>query len=220
MNTTLQKPLITSICVIAAIALLASCAQDQTVNQITNLNSKVAQLQTGMEEAKRAQPVLSAKIIDLNIKIVQLEKDLAEARKSVPTPAPEPARYVIGLGEIMGLTQMRHAKLWFAGQNANWDLADYEFAELKEGFDDVMKFHPTHDGVPKPLTELIPIFIDEPLAGLGKAIEAKDKAKFETAFDSLTNGCNSCHSAANFGFNVITRPISLTYTNQVFKPKQ
>jgi hypothetical protein len=40
-----------------------------------------------------------------------------------------------GLGEIMTLQQMRHLKLWYAGQAGNWPLADYELDELKEGFD-------------------------------------------------------------------------------------
>jgi hypothetical protein len=43
--------------------------------------------------------------------------------------------YTPGLGEIMSLQQMRHAKLWFAGQAENWELADYEIDELGEGFD-------------------------------------------------------------------------------------
>ena len=215
MNITLQKPLVTGISIIAAIALLASCKQDQTVNQITSLNNKVAQMQKSIEEAQSTQPALAAKIVELNSKIAQLEKDLAAANK----PKPEPERYVIGLGEIMGLTQMRHAKLWFAGSNANWDLADYEFAELKEGFADVLTFHPTHDGVPQPLTQMIPAFTDEPLANLEKAIASKDVPQFKEAFDGLTTACNSCHTAANFSFNVITRPVSVTYSNQVFAPK-
>ena len=215
MNITLQKSLFAGISIIAAIALLASCAQSQTVNQITSLNNKVTQLQKSMDEAQSTQPALAAKIVELNGKIAQLEKDLTVANK----PKPEPKRYVIGLGEIMGLTQMRHAKLWFAGSNANWDLADYEFAELKEGFDDVLTFHPTHDGVPQPLTEMIPAFTDEPLAKLEKAIAAKDAPQFKEAFDGLTHACNSCHTAANFSFNVITRPVSVTYSNQVFVPK-
>lgn len=49
--------------------------------------------------------------------------------------------YVIGLGEIMGLTQMRHAKLWFAGEAGNWPLSAYELDELKEGFDDAVTYH-------------------------------------------------------------------------------
>src|SRR6516165_1897897 len=53
-------------------------------------------------------------------------------------------QYVPGLGEIMTLNQMRHVKLWYAGQNANWALASYELDELNEGLDDAAKFHPTH----------------------------------------------------------------------------
>jgi len=34
--------------------------------------------------------------------------------------------YVPGLGELMAGQQVRHAKLWFAGENENWRLAAYE----------------------------------------------------------------------------------------------
>jgi hypothetical protein len=37
----------------------------------------------------------------------------------------------------MTLQQIRHAKLWFAGEARNWDLAGYELGELKAGFEDV-----------------------------------------------------------------------------------
>jgi hypothetical protein len=36
-----------------------------------------------------------------------------------------------GLGEIMTLNQMRHAKLWRAGEAQNWSLAAYELDELQ-----------------------------------------------------------------------------------------
>jgi len=42
--------------------------------------------------------------------------------------------YHPGLGEIMSGIQMHHAKLWFAGINNNWKLAEYETGELKELF--------------------------------------------------------------------------------------
>ena len=58
-----------------------------------------------------------------------------------------------GLGEIMTLTQMRHAKLWFAGEAGNWPLASYELHELKEGFADAVKHHPTHKGASVAVSE-------------------------------------------------------------------
>ncbi len=40
-----------------------------------------------------------------------------------------------GLGEIMAVIQTHHAKLWFAGINENWKLADFEVKEIKEMVD-------------------------------------------------------------------------------------
>ena len=52
-------------------------------------------------------------------------------------PAKEP--YAPGLGEFMTATQLRHAKLWFAGKMNNWDLAAYEIDQIKEGLEDAQK---------------------------------------------------------------------------------
>src|SRR5262245_2957841 len=68
-----------------------------------------------------------------------------------------------GLGEIMTLTQMRHAKIWFAGEARNWRLVDYELDELQEGLEDVVSFHPTHKDAPLPLSELVPTMMDAPV---------------------------------------------------------
>ena len=35
----------------------------------------------------------------------------------------------------MGGIQTHHAKLWFAGLNNNWKLAEYEIDEIKERFE-------------------------------------------------------------------------------------
>ena len=51
--------------------------------------------------------------------------------------------YNPGLGEFMTATQLRHAKLWFAGKDNNWDLAAYEIDEIKEGFEDAAS-RPSH----------------------------------------------------------------------------
>ena len=145
------------------------------------------------------------------------------AQAPAPAPAAAPASpaapsYVPGLGEIMTLNQMRHTKLWFAGQAGNWGLAAYELEELHEGLDDAATFHPTHkDG-----TLLIPPLIDkimkEPMEQVEKAVNDKDAKAFPIAFDALTAGCNSCHQATDFGINVVIRLTSNPYTNQAFAP--
>ena len=121
-----------------------------------------------------------------------------------------------GLGEIMSLQQMRHAKLWLAGSRANWALAGYELDELREGFEDAGKLHPTHGNVP--VAALIARLTPAPLEAVGKAIEAKSAADFRKSFDKLTAACNACHQAADHGFIRIQRPRGSAFSNQIFEP--
>jgi hypothetical protein len=138
----------------------------------------------------------------------------------LPARAAEPAKetYASGLGEIMSLQQMRHLKLWFAGAAKNWPLADYELDELKEGFDDVIKFFPVKDDMKigdMAQSTAVPVLDD-----VKKAIDARDGGKFAAAFDKLTAACNACHQSSNHGFIVIQRPTSQPYSNQSFTPKK
>ena len=53
-----------------------------------------------------------------------------------------------GLVETMMATQSHHAKLWLAGNARNWELAEYQVDELKEGLEDAAKHIPDYKGVP------------------------------------------------------------------------
>ena len=66
--------------------------------------------------------------------------------------AAEPAkdRYEPGLGEFMTATQLRHAKLWFAGKNDNWGLAAYEAYEIKKALRTQQGFIRFFRGFPSP----------------------------------------------------------------------
>ena len=139
---------------------------------------------------------------------------------SVMFAAAQPARdsYEPGLGEFMTATQLRHAKLWFAGKQNNWDLAAYEIDEIREGLEDASRLHPSFDGVP--VAEMIKTIIDPRIEELEKAVRAKSSAKFMVAFDELTSGCNSCHAGANKPFIRIQRPTESPLTNQNFAPEK
>ena len=123
-------------------------------------------------------------------------------------------RYVAGLGEIMSATQLRHAKLWFAGNAENWRLADFELTEIEEGFEDATKFHPVFKDVP--VATLLDTFTEQPLLRLKEAIESRDDRRFNKAFSELTSACNSCHKAAKREFIVITTPSESPVTNQKY----
>lgn len=145
------------------------------------------------------------------------------ASTPVPSPAPSPAAAAAAippnLGELMLLQQMRHAKLWLAGDAGNWKLAAYELAEMREAFDQIARLHPTHKNAPVPIDQAIETIMTEPLDQMSRAIQAADRTAFAEAFDTLTQGCNSCHGATDYGFSVLQRPKSNPFPNQDFAAK-
>lgn len=123
-----------------------------------------------------------------------------------------------GLGEIMGVIQQHHAKLYYAGTKSNWPLAQYELGEIQEGLDDAVKYYPHFQDVQAPLTELVPTMTKGSLAQVGAAIEKKDGKEFVKAFDSLCVSCSNCHQAANHPFVKIQPPTDAMFSNQKFAP--
>ena len=122
--------------------------------------------------------------------------------------------YTPGLGEFMSGIQTHHAKLWFAGINNNWTLADFEINEIRETLDDIQKFN-----TDRPEIKSIGM-INPAIDSVSNAIRQKDQQLFRNTFTFLTNTCNNCHKATDHAFNVVTLPSNLPVTNQDFKPIQ
>jgi hypothetical protein len=123
----------------------------------------------------------------------------------------EEAENLPRLNEIMVQQQLRHIKLWFAGDAGNWPLADYEIDQLKDGFDDVAKLLGG---------DLAQQYVSGAISQLEKAVESKDHEAFVSTFDRLSAGCNSCHHTLDHAFIVIQRPVLLPYSDQNFSPSQ
>ena len=107
--------------------------------------------------------------------------------------------YLPTLADIMGVTQLRHFKLWYAGEVDNWDLAKYELGQIQTSIDDAPRHFPNI-----PAADMT--IMREPVQEIGEAIEAKSRTKFVKAFEKVTSACNSCHTSANVGFIVIRVP--------------
>jgi len=121
--------------------------------------------------------------------------------------------YRPGLGEFMMGIQVHHAKIWYAGKNQNWALANFEVGEIKETLEDVKQY--CYD---RPEVKSLPI-IYPALDSLSNAIKAKSPQAFEKSFVLLTNSCNTCHQSTHHEFNVIKTPETPPFTNQEFKAK-
>jgi len=130
--------------------------------------------------------------------IAALKKEIAELKKSAYHPE---------LGEQMLILQIRHARLWFAGQAQNWTLAAFELQEIKEAFDAVVEQNADHAIFqPQRLADILPAMTKAPIMALRDAIDHGSKAEFEKTFDGLSAACTGCHKAASTDFLVIQRP--------------
>ena len=134
----------------------------------------------------------------LQVRIDSLEKKLAHTYKP-------------GFGEFMSSIQVHHAKLWFAGKNQNWQLAEFEMHEISETLDAIQQYQAEREES-KQVGTLKPS-----LDAVKDAIEKKDPVLFNSSYLLLTNSCNNCHKAVDFGFNVVKVPEISPFTNQEFK---
>ncbi|HEY4322772.1 MAG TPA: hypothetical protein VGN20_02270 [Mucilaginibacter sp.] len=121
--------------------------------------------------------------------------------------------YKPGLGEFMMGIQVHHAKIWFAGKNQNWKLADFEIGEIKETLEDVKKYC-----TDRPEIKSLPILYPA-LDSVTNSVKARNIKQFEKSFVLLTNSCNSCHKTTNHEFNVIKIPDTPPITNQDYKAR-
>jgi hypothetical protein len=120
--------------------------------------------------------------------------------------------YEPGLGDLMHALQLRHAKLWFAAREGNWELAAFELHEIHESLDRVARWHADSDDIP--MAPSIKAYMQPGRYALDQSIRQRDSTKFAPAFDRLTQRCNECHQAAKHSFIVIRRPVSDPVGNQ------
>ncbi|MDO8634703.1 MAG: hypothetical protein Q7R34_00455 [Dehalococcoidia bacterium] len=107
--------------------------------------------------------------------------------------------------------------MWFGAQAGNWDLARFEIYRSDETVKGIYVTRPAR-------TAAVKAWADPSLEALVKAVEAKDKAAFEKAYDNAVAGCNACHVVSEGGplksmksFK-ITRPTTPLFSNIEYKP--
>ncbi len=146
--------------------------------------------------------------------VVSVLSVLGASAQQQPAAGTKP--YVPSLADMMLLIQARHAKLWYAGRAANWELANFAVHEMEEGFEDMGKLHPTYKD--SPIGPMIESSVKGPIDEIEKAIKARSRGAFDLAYDKLTAACNTCHQSTNHAFIVIQRPAGTAFPNQSFAP--
>jgi len=117
-----------------------------------------------------------------------------------------------GLGEYMTTIQLHAGKLWFAAKAANWELAEYELAELKETMEAAKGLNAEKNGVK--ISNVLDSVLQTQVAELDKSIKSKGQTEFQKSYDETLGACNGCHTEAGYKFIHIVRPSAPPVTNQ------
>jgi hypothetical protein len=121
--------------------------------------------------------------------------------------------YIPRLGDIMSSIQARHVKLWYAGKAANWDLAAFEYRQLKAGLVEAARLYA---GIPVSNVTTMA----DPMQSVEDAISARDVRRFSKTFSGLTEACNGCHVSMARPYIVIQVPTERQpMGNQLFSPQ-
>ncbi len=137
----------------------------------------------------------------LAAEVKALKAELATVRKSAePAATPE-------LGQQMLELQVRHARLWLAVDQGNWDFALFQTAELREAVAGIVETNPDHAALqPERLADVMPAFMNPALDKLSKALAERKPDEARAAFDGLSAACTACHAGASFTFLEVHRP--------------
>jgi len=96
-----------------------------------------------------------------------------------------------------------YANLWFAGQKANWSLAEFYWSETRSHLHWAVRIIPVRkdpQGNEIRLTEILDPIDKTALQQVGDAIKAKDSAKFVEAYKQMLDSCYACHLASGKPF--------------------
>jgi hypothetical protein len=156
-----------------------------------------------VSSARKEAKVLSETISQMRDSLDSLHRVVASLKEQAP-----------GLGEYMSTIQLHIAKLWFAGQAANWKLAKYEHDELNETIEAAEGLHARKNNVD--ITAVLQSVQQTQLPLIEQAISKKNLPAFNNTYSQTLAACNGCHRPAGYEFIHIITPTREPVTNQLW----
>ncbi|MEO5831228.1 MAG: hypothetical protein ABIQ36_11755 [Rhodanobacter sp.] len=153
--------------------------------------------------ADSQQAALASEVAALKAQVAQLQQQ---------HPAPE-------LGQQMLELQIRHDRLWWAGQSGNWTLAYFMIGELGEAMRGIEQTNGDAPELqPEKLSELMPSMMNPAIKAVQDALAKQDKVAFAKAYDKLSAACTACHQVAGNTFLIMQRPKTPLLDNLRYAP--
>lgn len=104
-----------------------------------------------------------------------------------------------GFDNAMVETGYRYQELYWAGQDQNWEYADYQIEKIKIAIENGLERRPKR-------AKSAEHFLTYVLPEMKKSAKSKDTAIFNKGFQTLTINCNSCHAMEKVSFFTIKIP--------------
>lgn len=104
-----------------------------------------------------------------------------------------------GFSRTMKENAYRYQELYWAGQDQNWEYAEYQREHIVEALEQGFVRRPEHEASAQQ-------FMEVALPGIGEVIKTADQQQFFESFDNLTNTCNTCHQMEDVAFITVVTP--------------
>ena len=104
-----------------------------------------------------------------------------------------------GFDNAMVETGYRYQELYWAGQDENWEYADYQLEKIKTAIENGLERRPKR-------AKSAEHFLNYVLPEMQKSISSKDTVIFNKGFKMLTTNCISCHAMEKVPFFTVKTP--------------
>ncbi len=104
-----------------------------------------------------------------------------------------------GFSRTMTENAYRYQELYWAGQDQNWEYAEYQREHIVEALEQGFVRRPEHEASAQQFMEIA-------LPEIEEVIKSADQRQFFESFDRLTNTCNTCHQMEDVPFITVVPP--------------
>ena len=105
-----------------------------------------------------------------------------------------------GFDMAMVETGYRYQELYWAGQDENWEYADYQIKKIRKAIENGLERRPKR-------AKSAENFLTVTLPEMGEALEERDTVVFNKNFKILTNSCISCHAMEKVPHFTVKTPL-------------
>lgn len=105
-----------------------------------------------------------------------------------------------GFDMAMVETDYRYQELYWAGQDENWEYANYQLKKIEKAIKNGLERRPKR-------AKSAEFFLNITIPEMEKALKKKNKQVFNQTFKSMTNSCIACHSMEQVPYFTVKEPL-------------